>query len=221
MKFRLASMGSVLVAAALCAASMTANATIIVPQTLEQMTVASSAVVRAQVVRRESSWDADHQRIHTYTELKVLDAVHKTADLGKTIVIRTMGGEVGDIGMRVAGVARFEVGEEVLVFLRADPLLITHFQVIGMSQGKYRIEGRGVSAVAVPSVEGLAFATRKPDGKMQVSDTGVDASKVPLTDVIARVKAALRTPAPAQTGPTTPVLPAAPAAPITPATGTK
>lgn len=217
-------MGTVLVAALICAAPLSANATVIVPQTLEQMTVASAAVVRAKVVRRESRWDASHQRIHSYTELKVLDAVHKTKALGKSIVVRTMGGEVGDIGMRVAGVARFEVGEEVLVFLRADPLLATDYQVIGMSQGKYRVERAGASVYVVPKVNGLAFATRTANGKMQVSDTGVDLTKVPLSDMVARVKAALRpavsTPA-APAVPSVPTVPNTPASPSTPATGTK
>lgn len=195
-----------------------AQATIIIPRSLEQMSVEASAVVRAKVVQRQASWDADHRRIHTYTELQVLETVHHTKPLGSTLVVRTMGGEVGDIGMRVAGVARFEVGEEVLVFLRDDPLDPAQFQVVGMSQGKYRIDRSGPSPVAVPSLDGLAFARPSPSGTLKVGDEAQDiGARRPLVDLIAQVKAALRTasatpPAPAVVLPTAPTAPTSPAA---------
>ncbi len=204
-------------------ASQVAQATIIVPRSLPEMATESSAVVRAKVVQRQAAWDSDHRRIHTYTELQVLETVHEAKALPATIVVRTMGGEVGDIGMRVAGVARFEVGEEVLLFLRDDPMQANHFQVIGMSQGKYRIDRSGPSVLAVPSVEGLAFATRDATGKMKVGEGGaVNLTAVPLVDLIAQVKASLRTAAATPTAPSGPSAPTVPTAPtVVPQSGDK
>ncbi|MCB1282514.1 MAG: hypothetical protein KDB18_13410 [Salinibacterium sp.] len=138
----------VAVVASTLATPLVASATIVVPRTLEEMATHATAVVRAKVVARQSAWDADHRRIHTYTELALLETVAGESAKGP-LVVRTMGGEVGDIGMRVAGVARFEVGEEVVLFLRVDPLDRSHFQVVGMSQGKYVVDRSGAAPVLV------------------------------------------------------------------------
>lgn len=198
--------------ASVLAAPLVASATIVLPRTVEEMATGASTVVRAKVVARQSAWDADHRRIHTYTELAVLETVTGEAPKG-ALVVRTMGGAVGDIGMRVAGVAKFEVGEEVVVFLRVDPLDASHFQVIGMSQGKYTVDRSGGAPVAVASVEGLAFARRTAEGKLSVDGHTSDlAGRVPLVDLVARVRAAK-----AGRG-ATPVAPSAPAGPSTPST---
>lgn len=184
-----------------------AAATIIVPRTLEEMARESAAVVRAKVVQRQSAWDDDHRRIHTFAELQVLETVHG-GGLGDTLVVRTMGGEVGDIGMRVSGTASFTVGEEVLVFLRADPVDATRFQVIGMSQGKYTIDRAGPTPMAVASTAGLAFARRTASGTLAVEGHANDDRALPLATLLTRVKSALQTPQP--TAPKTPAIPAAP-----------
>jgi hypothetical protein len=190
------------------AAPGVARATVIVPQTVEEMALASSAVVRAKVLQRQSAWDKEHRRIHTHTELQVLETVHSTAAVPASLVVRTMGGEVGEIGMRVSGVARFEVGEEVLVFLTPDPLDAGEFQVVGMSQGKYRIDRSGPIPMAVASVEGLAFARRDVAGKLQVAEDGAEkGGQVALASLVGRVKTAVAPKVPASGGASAPVVP--------------
>ena len=92
-------------------------------------------------------------------EIQILERLHSTGDVANNVVVRTLGGEVGNIGMKVSGTPQFTLGEEVIVFLRNDPVDPTQFQVIGMSQGKFHVERpeKG-GAVAIPSLEGLAFA---------------------------------------------------------------
>ena len=187
-----------------------AAATIIVPRTLEEMARDSAAIVRAKVVQQQSAWDEAHRRIHTYAELEVLESIHGRP-AGATLVVRTLGGEVGDIGMRVSGTASFRVGEEVLVFLRADPVDAERFQVVGMSQGKYTIDRSGEAPVAVASVAGLAFAQRDASGKLAVEERPGDDRALPLATLVARVKAALQGPRP--TAPSQPSIPTAPSAP--------
>lgn len=206
-------------AAAVLATPFTARATIVVPQSIEKMAQGAATVVRAKVLTGQSAWDADHRRIHTYTELQVLETVVGEAPRG-ALVVRTMGGAVGDIGMRVSGVATFEAGEEVVLFLRKDPLDGAHFQVIGMSQGKYTVDRSGASPMAAPSVQGLAFARRGTDGKMHVGHGHEAGGRMPLVDLLARVKAALRAGG-APSAPAQPSLPVTPATPAAPSTGTK
>ena len=200
--------------AAFALAPALASATIVVPQTVEELARSSSAVVRAKVLQRQSAWDDAHRRIHTHTELEVLETVHSTGAVPKSLLVRTMGGEVGDIGMRVSGVARFEVGEEVLVFLGPDPLDAGEFQVIGMSQGKYKIDRSGGAPVAVASVEGLAFARRTTAGQLEVGhESGERGGRLAYDTLVARIKAAVFGAPKAPSAPSTPTLPTAPVTP--------
>lgn len=188
----------------------TAQATVMIPLSVEDLSARSAAVVRGRVLAKQSAWDDEHRKIHTYTEIEILATVHATNAVPKTIVVRTMGGEVGDIGMRVSGTPKFEEGEEVFVFLRTDPRDARQFQVVGMAQGKYRVERDSGAAVAVPSEEGLAFVRPDASGVLKVSDDGPVTSRVPLATLEARVKKAMAT------SPSAPKLPSQPTAPNPP-----
>lgn len=127
-----------------------AGATTVLFQDVPALTRTSDAVVRGTVTRQQSRWTGDHRRIVTDVELSVSETLKGTPR--STLVIRQPGGEVGDIGQRVDGLASFKVGEEVLVFLEQQG---DGFIVSGLAQGKYRIErssdGRGIFAVPDPN----------------------------------------------------------------------
>jgi hypothetical protein len=149
-------------AAALLAASAVglvptaARATVMRPLTLAALTEQADAVVRARVGEQWSDWAEDGRRIFTWTQLEVVEAW--TGDVGEAVVVRTMGGVVGDLGMRVSGTPRFVTGAEVVVFLREGSDV---FEVVGMSQGKFDVR----NGEAVPDVHGLAFTAPEPDAK--------------------------------------------------------
>lgn len=186
-----------------------ALATIILPQTIEEMARESVAVLRGRVVDKTAAWDAEHRRIYTTTTLEVRDSIHATRALPRQLKVRTLGGEVGETGMKVAGTPQFLIGEDVLVFLRPDPIVADAFQVIGMAQGKFQIreEAKG-QVVAVPSLEGLAFARPGDDGVLRVDGDAAAGKALPYLDLRARILTALQTPAPVQS-----TMPAAPRAP--------
>ncbi|MCK6548220.1 hypothetical protein L6R52_20390 [Myxococcota bacterium] len=188
-------------ALALSAASATAHATVMIPLSIEDLAVKSAAVVRARVLSSEAAWDTQKQRIYTTTTLEVLDPIHAKSELPRQITIRTLGGEVGKIGMKVSGTEKFTLNEEVVVFVRRDPVVTTAFQVIGMSQGKYHVEREASGGVvAIPSVEGLAFVRPQgASGTLMVDPSTPPPSRIPLAQlrerVLAAVKAAAETPA--------------------------
>lgn len=176
-----------------------AEATVIVPLSVEEMSREAAAVVRGKVVSRQGAWDEEQRRIYTYTEVQVSETLHAKGSVPPTLVIRTLGGEVGNIGMKVSGTPQMTPGEEVLLFLRIDALDASQFQVIGMAQGKYRIE-RSASGelLAVPSVEGLAFARPDAKGNVRVERDHHDHAPgaVKLSELRQQVQAAVRAPAP-------------------------
>ncbi len=169
-----------------------AGATVMVPLSIEQMSKEAAVVVRARVTQQEARWDEGKKRIFTHTKLEVVDPIHRTRSIGATIEVRTLGGELDGLGMKVAGEARFVPDEQVIVFLAADDKAPGLFRVIGMSQGKFHLdrdqEGRWF---ATPSLEGVAFAKRDADGVLRVNEEARADGRMPLEDLRRRVLTAL------------------------------
>jgi hypothetical protein len=121
-------------------------------------------VVRGKVKKMQSRWAKTGGRIVTDIEVEVTEALK--GEPAKTIVIRQPGGVVGDIGQKVQGLATFEPGEEIVVFLEQRPG--NAFDVYGSAQGKFRLKASddGKKLLAVPdAMEGTSLldpVTRQP-----------------------------------------------------------
>jgi hypothetical protein len=182
-----------------------AQATVIVPRTIEEMAHDSACIVQGRVISSQAAWDESHQRIYTTTSIEVTEWVTGCAQVPaastpagqppKTVVIRTLGGEVGEIGMKVAGTEKFTANEEVFLFLRDDPVVKGTYQVVGMSQGKYSIQRDEVGkAMAVPSTEGLAFARPSDNGVLRVDPSAPHPDRLALTELRDRISRAFKDP---------------------------
>lgn len=144
-----------LLAVAFAAWAPSALATTLLAQDLESLSRRADAVVQGRVKRLQSRWNGDRTRIFTEVELEVSEALKGAP--GKTVTLIQPGGVVGEIGQRVSGLASFEPGEEVVVFLEKRSEASYH--VAGMAQGKLRVErssdGRAAFAVPEPAMEAL------------------------------------------------------------------
>jgi hypothetical protein len=93
-----------------------AKATTVVMLTDTELIVNSRAIVTGDVVSVMSAWDDTHSMVWTYVEVRT-DRVLK-GELGEgTIVLKQIGGEAGDSGVRVFGQPGFTAGERVLLYL--------------------------------------------------------------------------------------------------------
>ena len=171
--------------------SSDAHASVVVARSIEELSIDADAIVRAQVVGQQSVWGEESRRIYTYTELEVTESWYPENSIKGRVVVRTLGGVVGSVGMRVSGVAKFRRNEDVLLFLVKDSLNKTDYRVIGMSQGKFHVEHLAGKHVAQPNVAGLAFARRTPDGTMSVDPKEQGLKTMPLSELRERVKKAL------------------------------
>lgn len=126
-----------------------AAATTLVREDVASLTRTADTVVRGTVLRQASRWTRDGRRIVTEVEVSVAETL-KGAAGEPTVRLLQPGGEVGELAQRVDGVARFRAGEEVVVFLRGQGPGPS--QVVGMAQGKFRVErsADGRTARAVP-----------------------------------------------------------------------
>jgi len=127
----------------------TAFATAMIRQDLDTLTVDADVIVRGKVARMQSRWTQDHLKIVTDVDIEVAESIKGGPP--STVRVLQPGGEVDGIGQKVLGLAEFQAGEEVVVFLQARPGAT--YQVAGAAQGKYRVErsSDGKRAFAVPS----------------------------------------------------------------------
>lgn len=148
--------------AALGLASLAA-ATTLLAQDVPALTRASSVIVRGTVTGSKARWSGDGARIFTETTLQVSERWKGEAP--ETLVIQQPGGEVGEVGQLVHGVARFRPGEDVVVFLEAHG---PRHLVTGMLQGKFVVErsSDGKASFARQELAGEALfldpVTRQP-----------------------------------------------------------
>jgi matrixin len=103
---------------------------------IDELTAFSSLIVRGQVRSVTSQWDPSVNAIYTYTTLDVEETL-KGQLSGSQVVIKTLGGQVGEIELRVDGQPDFRVGDAVLVWLEVRPRDGTLYPV-GFWQGVWR-----------------------------------------------------------------------------------
>jgi hypothetical protein len=109
-----------------------------VPYTLAQRTQKAEIIVVAEVESMSSNWDDDGREIYTYITLRVMEKIKGNVE-GNEIVLRHLGGVIGNIESRVSGMPQFSRHEKVLVFLGRYPAS-TYFGVMDWLEGKKTIQ---------------------------------------------------------------------------------
>lgn len=118
-----------------------AEASVSVQMTLDELVVASQRVVIATPLDRSSRWEElpSGRRIVTYTRLAIDETLAGASSA--EVTVRTFGGVVDDIGQQVSGEAMLKIGERALVFLAdledGDVRVVA---VTGMAQGHYPLD---------------------------------------------------------------------------------
>jgi hypothetical protein len=137
------------------------SATTVVPMSIERLTSASTDVVLATAEDSWSEWNREQTQIHTVTRFRVQRAFKGVSS--ETILVRRMGGRIGNLQQKVAGVRSWHNGEEAVLFLRSSDRGAA-FAVTGLIQGDFRVQRRGNQAHVsngVVDVESFDANTRK------------------------------------------------------------
>ncbi len=179
----------VLVIAAIVATA--AGATTLLPLDVSRLTTHSDLIVRGTIVSVAPHWSGDHARIFTDAEVHVTEVWKGPSSTA--ITAYQPGGEIGEVGQRVHGVATFAAGEDVVLFLeKRGP----RYTVTGMAQGKFRIEPNNI-------------AHTSPDADLAVIDpiTREVVSKPPVSMPLEQLKAQVIAALPKAPDTTTPKIP--------------
>lgn len=142
--------------------TMIAWATTVIPMSIERLTARSTHVVRVRALQYESKWNAQHDRIFTYTKFLVLETMKGAAPA--TITVKQLGGHADGYTMKVSGVRSWRNGEEAILFLQSTSEPAT-FTVTGLMQGDFRVErqaGQTIVSNGVPDATEI-----KSDGAFQ------------------------------------------------------
>jgi hypothetical protein len=121
-------------------------------------------VLLAESFQREDGTIATLYRIAVERELRT-DAPSEREE--PEVIVQVMGGEIGNLGMRVEGEPRFVEGERAVIFMREGSNLA--FRPVGMAQGVMRIRMEEGNETVFQSREGLLLVRRGTDGILKQS----------------------------------------------------
>jgi len=116
--------------------AVSVQATVLMALDLDTLAQRADMVIRAQVLSAQSKTRGNPKRIFTEVELKSLECWKGSC--AEVVTALVVGGREGAVEQRLSGSAEFSPGEECVVFLKAHGK--NHFRVLGMAQGKYRLE---------------------------------------------------------------------------------
>src|SRR5262245_5200987 len=167
----------------LCLFTLSAKATTVVMLSDTELIVNSRLIVTGKVVSVMSAWDDAGSMISTYVEVQT-DRALKGELPGTTVVLKQLGGSVGEMGLRVFGQPVFAPGERVLLYLNTSQegsLHVAHafigkFSVVTDATGREFVERSSESS-------GVDFLSRSAGG--EVTD------RSPLDDYLDKIQQTL------------------------------
>ena len=124
-------------ALALCACATGSAFPAVLSVSLEQMSTDSQLIFEGEVIGTDSRFNANETSIHTYVTFRVVDVIKGTHNRPE-IILRFLGGTVGEISLRVSESTMPALGEKGVYFVES----LERFQVnplYGMDQGHFLI----------------------------------------------------------------------------------
>lgn len=114
----------------------------------DQIARESQYIVRGSVENTWSAWDNAHEVIYTYATVRVNRYFGDTTG-PDTLVVREVGGTVGDYTQEAIGFPAIRRGEDVVLFLAAWEDNAAEYRVHAFNQGKFLVRDRGGVQVLV------------------------------------------------------------------------
>jgi len=184
---RALSCGAAFVAAigALVMSAAPASASVTIALDLRQLVRRSHVIFLGTVVRQDTHWD-DRRRIVTDVTFSIEDAVKGSSRRGEEIVVRRLGGAIGDLGMRIEGEPSWNDGERSVVFAyrpTGRPML----RPVGMSQGVLPVRIQAGRELVFPGGAGLALMQRVDTGQLLPAPPALIHTR-PLADVLTDIR---------------------------------
>ncbi|MFN3197783.1 MAG: hypothetical protein ACE366_05130 [Bradymonadia bacterium] len=147
----------------LVAGGHTAHGAVVLRYDLQGLVADADLIVTGKVMRSEPRWVGG--RIITRHTI-ACDAVIKGVEVNE-VVVEIPGGVIDGIGQKVAGVSQLVEAEQVVMFLAAGKVEPQVHTVVGLSQGKLRVEPTLDGPMVVRDLTGLTTVQRQAGGALQ------------------------------------------------------
>lgn len=154
--------------AALAAAP--ASATLSEALSLADLVARADHVVLATATGQHVERDARNRIVTDYT-LRVDEVMKGGAAIGSTLTMRSFGGAIGDIGMRIEGEPHLTTGRRYVLFLARTSS--GNLRPVGMSQGVLPVQGSGTAATVMPGGAGLQLVQPGANGQLAPAPSAV------------------------------------------------
>ena len=121
-------------------------AALMIPLSTKELTDKSELVIRGKVEDVRGIWSKQKDVIVTQVTISI-DKIYKGVCDEEKVIIEFDGGEVDGVGFGVSDSAKFNQGEEVLVFLKPAESKVKGmvFNIVGDAQGKYDIDENDIA----------------------------------------------------------------------------
>ncbi len=160
-----------------------ANATLIEALDMRQLVQGADSIILGTVVAQHARYD-DRGRIVTDVTFDVEDTMKGSAS-SPEVVLTVFGGDIGDLGMRIAGEPGLSDGDRAIVFGRGVDSAAAvggPFRPVGMSQGVLPVTTQSGRDMVWPGGAGLALVQRA-GGQLRSAPPAM-AGPEPLADVM-------------------------------------
>ena len=118
------------------------------PSKMQELSAQADLILTGKVAENKSSWNENKSRIFTTTTLRVNE--YLKGNNGGTVAVITPGGEIGKVGELYSDVPKFDVNEDVLLFLKKDQKN-NGYKILNGNEGKITIQNSANSAEAAQS----------------------------------------------------------------------
>lgn len=178
------------VALALAAVTLAgpAGSTTLLKLSVDRMSAEAHMIVRGHVAWDYSTRQGSFTPVYTFTGIEITQCV--AGECPETITLKHRGGTVGDFTQIIPGMPRFAPGQEVLLFLRADPEGEPDmYAVFGMVQGFFLLlqDPETNETVAVQQLVDVTVASQGPDGTI-VPEKSLDPVVMEIDTLVAWIR---------------------------------
>ncbi len=170
-----------------------ATATQVISLDLDEMTDRADVIVHGTVVAVTSErMPQARGRIHTKVTVEPTEVLRSDRQQVR-YVISVPGGTVGRLGQLVPGAPTFAVGEEVVVLLSRHEAT-QRLVVVGLSQGRYRVEREaGKAPTVVSDRHGATLMMRDAQGRLVEAPAARLEERRPLSTTLETIRERVRT----------------------------
>lgn len=169
------------------AAAGVARSTTVIPPTFDALVSGASTIFVGQVINTRSDWETTRtgRSIVTLVTFRVED-VWK-GQLGAVTQLEFMGGEIGDLGMRVEGIPVFRLGQRDVLFVGSTVRAVS--PLVGFMHGRMRVERDTLSGVdRVRTFDGRALGSVAQIGGQRAAPSLASIAPMRLTDLASAVR---------------------------------